>query len=58
VAAAYQAAYAAGKPVPQCYLAAIDAVHRLDPAADRAAVASRVVRVLTGSVSLAELAKR
>src|SRR4051812_27566528 len=58
VVVAYGAALAAHRPALQCYLAAIDALHRFDPDAARAVVARRAIRMLTESVNLVELAKR
>jgi hypothetical protein len=55
---AYRAGLQAHRPVADCYLAAIDVVHRLYPQAAREVIARQVVAIITSDVSLAEIARR
>jgi hypothetical protein len=57
IVAAYREASLAGKRSPDCYVAAIDALHRLHPKLDRALLASAVVRVITSDVQFVTIAR-
>jgi hypothetical protein len=55
---AYRAGIEARRAIADCYLAAIDMMHRRYPEATREAVARQVVAVIMGDVRLVELARR
>jgi hypothetical protein len=52
VVEAYRRASASGKSTPDCYLAAVDVLHRLYPDARRALVATEAVRIITSDVAI------
>ena len=53
---AFQRAESAGRKLPECYLAAVDELHKLHPGFPRYIVASQTVTALTSHIGILELA--